>query len=98
MMFWFLIFIATPILFFILLWGVVTAVKVLGYDKPIQVQRASTFVRRRTRSRKMMAVAERDDTSRIIDDIGSGDGYILSSGWSSGIPNSWQSDLWIRRN
>ncbi len=96
---WLITLIVAPFLFFILTWIVVTSVRLLRREEPVHVERASTFVHRRTRARKIMAVAAREvPGNNREDDEFREDAYTLSAGWSSGIPNSWHSDLWIRRN
>ena len=94
-MLWLVFLTISPTLFFMLTWVLVTAVRVLKQEKPGRMERASTFVHRTTRTRKAVAVAVKGEEGSRDDDAKY---YTLSRGWSSGIPESWHSELWIRRN
>ena len=96
---WLITLIVAPFLFFLVTWVVVTCFRILRREEPVRVERASTFVHRRTRARKIMMVSEREGRDSRGDEDDFRDGaYTLSEGWSSGIPNAWHSELWIRRN
>ncbi|NND71824.1 MAG: hypothetical protein HKN43_09605 [Rhodothermales bacterium] len=94
---WLFTLIVAPILFFLLTWILVTAVRILRADRTVRLERASTFVHRRTGARKVMAVAVKSE-SDTREAYERDESYMLADGWSSGIPNSWHSELWIRRN
>lgn len=95
---WLITLIVSPFLFFLVTWVVVTSLRILRQDKPIRVERASTFVHRRTRARKFMMVSEKEGRGGRDEEDFRDDAYTLASGWSSGIPSAWHSELWIRRN
>ena len=94
---WLVTLILSPILFFLLTWILVTVVRVFKQERPVRLERASTFVHRRTGARKAMAVAVKSDSSLRESDERD-DSYTLTDGWSSGIPGAWHGELWIRRN
>ena len=96
-MLWLFTLIISPILFFLLTWILVTAVRVLKQERTVRVERASTVVHRRTGAKKALAVAVKSESSlREGDDRENS--YTLTDGWSSGIPGAWHNELWIRRN
>lgn len=91
-----------PILFFMLIWVVVTAYRIYFPEKPLPYEQDPLMVRRRqTRAGHAVAVGLREirEDQRARREALAPVDYHYTDGFSlEGLPADWMEDLWLRRN
>lgn len=85
-----------PILFFMLVWAVVTAGRILFPERPMPFDREFSLRGWRMRPRYRIPIP----TAAVRLQMGQdeADGYAFEAGHSEGLPAGWYTDLWERRN
>jgi hypothetical protein len=85
-----------PILFFMLVWAIVTAGRILFPEKPMPFDREFSLRGWRMRSRYRVPIPSAALRPQPVEDETSG--YSFEAGRSAGLPTAWYTDLWDRRN
>jgi hypothetical protein len=93
---------AAPMLFFMLIWAVVTAYRIYFPEKPLPFEQDPMMVRRRvTATGRSVAVGVREirEDQRMRQRAVARTSYHYAGGLSlEGLPEDWMEDLWVRRN
>ena len=91
--------VAIPLLFFMLVWVVVTAYRIFNPEVPRPLEKESFMIRTQTTSTgRRVPVGARDireDHRRHRRQLRP---YRYAWGDSEGLPDHWHEDLWLRRN
>jgi hypothetical protein len=97
-MYFLLLIVAVPMLFFMATWAIVTAYRILRPEEPLPLERRPVEMRRRATARGVpVPVGARDiredqryRRTTVV--------YQFYEGDSDGVPLQWREDLWLRRN
>lgn len=93
--------VAVPVFFFMLTWAIVTACRLLFPEQPLPPERDPVVIRKHAASEGVsvpVGVREIREDQRHQRQTVPPTPYIYAYGSSDGFPDSWQEDLWRRRN
>ncbi len=97
-MYFLLLIVAVPMLFFMATWAIVTAYRILRPEEPRPFEEHPVEMRRRATARGIPAPVgareiREDQRHRRAAGV-----YQFYEGDSEGLPLQWREDLWLRRN
>ncbi|SHK59639.1 hypothetical protein [Rhodothermus profundi] len=86
-----------PILFFMLVWAVVTAGRILFPERPLPFDRDFSLRGWTVRPRYRAPVHVAAPRATVLQQVAQA-AYHFEEGHSDGLPEAWVEDLWLRRN
>jgi hypothetical protein len=93
---------AAPLLFFMIIWALVTAYRIYFPEKPLPFEKAPVMMRRQARAAgHSMPVGVREIRADQRDRyrVPAAPSYNYTDGFApEGLPADWKDELWLRRN